>query len=133
MKIGKYNINIVTQKLVTSKNLIKNKFKGKVLFEKYDYIKNGFSLTGGTQIYAFGTQNGTYSNPLFSINNSSNNALFTIRSDGKTIIGNSNNLGGYDIGGTKECIFMVSKKPNFFRRNMIRLFFGWEYVTVNKK
>lgn len=130
MKIGKYNINIVTQKLITSKKLIKNKFKGNVLFEKYKH-RTLFAFAGEGVFSPIGSDLG--SNSLFSVNNNLNQSFFTIRHDGKTIIGNSNNLGGYDIGGSKECIFMVSKKPNFFRRNMIRLFFGWKYVVINKK
>lgn len=124
MRIGKIDINIITQKLVTSTKLIKNKIGGKVFFEKYEPHKNRITLSG-----IFASSNST---PAFLISDGAGNSMFSVLSSGQTKIGNSNNIGGYDVDGNGEFIIM-SKKPNFFRRNMIRMFFGWKYVVLNKK
>lgn len=116
MKLWKYNINIITQKLVTSKRLIKNKFKGRVLFEKYEPHKAKF-------VDGFLVETGTVS---------ANSSFLTISSSNRVSLGNSNSSGGYDIGGDGNFLLMVTKKPNFFHRNMVRLFLGWKYMESNK-
>ncbi len=123
MRIGKFDINVITQKLVTSTKLIKNKIGGKVFFEKYEPHKNKIVFSG---IFSLNT-----ASPSFIISNSVGTSMFSVLSNGQTKIGNSNNIGGYDVDGNGEFIIM-SKKPNFFRRNMIRMFFGWKYVVINK-
>ena len=112
MKLGKLNINLITQKLVTSTKLIKNKFKGSVLFEKYEPHKGntlsaGFFVSGGTVT----------------------NSLITFSSSNIITIGLDKGVGGYDIGGNGSFILKVLKKPNFFHRNMIKLVFGWKYIN----
>ena len=119
MKIGKFNIDIVTQKLITSKNLIKNKFKGHVIFEKYNPVLRweGFATTSsGTYSYVFGTDTATMCN-----------------ASNMTVIGRRyDNVGGYDISGNKNVIFLLSKKPNYFQKNIVNMLLGWKYIESDK-
>ena len=119
MKIGKFSIDIITQQLVTSKNLIKNKFKGHVIFEKYNPIKkwNGFvTVSSGDYSFASGIDTAI----MCEVSN-------------VTIIGRRHdNVGGYDISGNKNVIFLLSKKPNYFQKNIVNILLGWKYIEPDK-
>ena len=109
-----FKIKIVTQKLITSTKLIKNKFDGVVLFEKFEPKKRIFIDDGSN--FSF-VQGGTI------LGNG-----ITITGSNRTVIGYNNNSGGYDISGVGNFVLLVNKKPNFFNRNMVKLIFGWKYV-----
>lgn len=119
MKIGKYDIKLITQKLVTSKKIVVNRFLGEVFFEKYEPHKFITGNSGWASIGSAGSSNSYISFSGGALN--------------RTIIGNSNNSsGGYDLGGENSFIIMINKKPNFLRKNMIRFIFGWNWIDKNK-
>lgn len=111
MKIGKFSIDIITQKLITSKKLIKNKFKGHVIFEKYNPIlKWGGFVAESPENYSY----------VYGVD-----TALSISSSNVTIIGyQKDSAGGYDISG--------GKKPNFFQKNIINILLGWKYVELDK-
>lgn len=106
-----FKLRFITQKLIASKKLIKNRFKGSVLFEKFEPNKRQLfscaTITSGS--VAIGSN-------------------ITITASNRTVIGNgASKSGGYDIGGDGGFILLLSKKPNLFHRNMVKLIFGWKY------
>lgn len=113
-----FKIKLITQKLVLSQKIIKNKLKNIVLFEKYEpkkyTISSGtFSAITGSAIYG--------------------SSILTINASNRTIIGsNTSSMGGYDISGKKDFILLASRKPNSFQRMMINLIFGWKWLNKNE-
>ncbi len=117
MKIGKFSVDIITQQLVTSKKLIKNKFKGHVIFEKHSQKWSSFfTETSGNYSFVGGIDTATICS-----------------ASDVTIIGRRhNNVGGYDISGNKNVIFLLSKKPNYFQKNIVNILLGWKYIEPDK-
>jgi len=110
-----FKIKLITQKLILSPKIIKNKLKNIVLFEKYEPKKN----TIGTFAYVTGSA-------VFGA--SATSATITVSN--RTVIGsNSIYLGGYDIGGKKDFILLAARKPNKFQKLMIKLVFGWKWIN----
>jgi hypothetical protein len=57
----------------------------------------------------------------------------TIVKPNSIYFGNMNDsVGGYDISGNKgergSMNFIIDKKPNWFRRTMIKILFGWDWI-----
>jgi len=111
-----FKIKLITQRLILSQKIIKNKLKNVVLFEKYEPHKyvtfgtfSGSAITGSS-IFAGST--------------------ITVSASNRTVIGsNSISLGGYDIGGKKDFIILAARKPNKFQKLMIKLVFGWKWIN----
>lgn len=112
-------IKLITQKLVISTKLIKNKFKGLVLFEKYEPKKQFVISDGNIALVP--------SQYVFAA--TVNQDIIIACSQNRITMGGLNKPGGYDIGGEKDFIIMTSKKPNFIQRNLIKLIFGWNYIN----
>jgi hypothetical protein len=108
-----FKIKLITQRLVLSQKIIKNKIKNVVFFEKYEPKK-----------YTFGTFAAITGSAVFGA------SAITITASNRTVIGsNSISLGGYDIGGKKDFILLAARKPNKFQRLMIKLVFGWKWIN----
>lgn len=48
------------------------------------------------------------------------------------VIGTADSVGGFDISGNKgeeySMTFNINKKPNLFRRSVVKLLLGWDWV-----
>jgi len=109
-----FKIKFITQRLILSQKIIKNKLKNIVLFEKYEPHKY-LSFASGSAI----TGSAIYGGSIININASN-----------RTVIGsNAISLGGYDIGGKKDFIILAARKPNKFQKLMIKLVFGWKWIS----
>lgn len=116
MKIGNYNIKLITQKLILSKRIVSNRFFGKVFFEKYEPKKNN--------VFTFGT---------ISSGSIVMGSGINVRNSCDVIIGNGqSSVGGYDVGGCNSLVLLIKKRPTLFQRIMMKLFFGWEWIDKEK-
>lgn len=108
-----FKIKLITQKLILSQKIIKNKIKNVVLFEKYEPHK-----------YKFGIFDNVLGSAVYGA------SMLTINASNRTVIGsNAISLGGYDIGGKKDFIILAARKPNKFQKLMIKLVFGWKWIN----
>jgi len=108
-----FKIKLITQKLILSQKVIKNKIKNVVFFEKYEPHKlrfGTFATITGSAVYG--------------------GSMITVTASNRTVIGsNATSLGGYDIGGKKDFILLAARKPNKFQKLMIKLVFGWKWIN----